>query len=63
MDITHLYALTLGLVSVLGIAIGVLVFLIKRMVKGIDQRFNILFKRTDDIEAIKTDIDWLKKNG
>jgi hypothetical protein len=51
--------------SIAGIVVAVIGYFIVRMVRGYDEQIKKLFERvdelTEEIPAIKTNIEWLKK--
>jgi len=56
----EIYKILIGLVAVMvggGFLFG---FFALRFIKGYDEKIQLLFTRTEDLPAIRTDIKWLK---
>jgi hypothetical protein len=58
----EIYFIFMGIVGVLFGGGGLLSFFTLRLIRGYDKQIKELYERTENIPAIETDIDWLKKN-
>lgn len=58
----EIYFIFMGIVGVLFGGGGLLSFFALRLIRGYDKQIKELYERTENIPAIETDIDWLKKN-
>jgi len=59
---SEMYKIIIGLVAVMVSGGALFGFLVVRVVRGYDEKFTALFNKTDDLPAIRKDIEWLK-NG
>lgn len=58
-----LFKIIIGLVGFLVFCGSLFGFLVIRLIRGYDEKITDLFKKTEDLPAIRCNIEWIKNKG